>query len=216
MILPEAGRVVVTGSVAFDYLMRFPGHFVEHLIPDEMRRLVSRFLRSRSPSVMKENFNQTLYLESTALFVQRVRLEDVLQNEEIPRDGSGHAAGRQAAGHVQVPRFELEPVDQVRRGRARFEIVDRASLERAEAAFDHKAAVDQSEGRIKSLDDEIKTAQADVAATRAKLEVAQESARTALSSGLRGTSSIRISANDLTPAACVSSVWTLCACAAAV
>lgn len=44
MILPEAGRVVVTGSVAFDYLMRFPGHFVEHLIPDEMRRLSVSFL----------------------------------------------------------------------------------------------------------------------------------------------------------------------------
>ena len=44
MILPEAGRVVVTGSVAFDYLMRFPGHFVEHLIPDEMHRLSVSFL----------------------------------------------------------------------------------------------------------------------------------------------------------------------------
>jgi adenosine kinase len=44
VILPEAGRVVVTGSVAFDYLMRFPGHFVEHLIPDQMRRLSVSFL----------------------------------------------------------------------------------------------------------------------------------------------------------------------------
>jgi adenosine kinase len=44
VILPEAGRVVVTGSVAFDYLMRFPGHFVEHLIPDEMHRLSVSFL----------------------------------------------------------------------------------------------------------------------------------------------------------------------------
>jgi len=34
--LPESGRIVVTGSVAFDYLMRFPGRFVEHLIPDRM------------------------------------------------------------------------------------------------------------------------------------------------------------------------------------
>ncbi len=38
------GRVVVTGSVAFDYLMRFPGHFVEHLIPDRLKRLSVSFL----------------------------------------------------------------------------------------------------------------------------------------------------------------------------
>jgi adenosine kinase len=36
--------VVVTGSVAFDYLMTFPGHFVEHLIPDQMSRLSVSFL----------------------------------------------------------------------------------------------------------------------------------------------------------------------------
>lgn len=41
---PGAGRVVVTGSVAFDYLMRFPGRFVEHLIPDRLSRLSVSFL----------------------------------------------------------------------------------------------------------------------------------------------------------------------------
>jgi adenosine kinase len=35
---------VVTGSVAFDYLMRFPGRFVEHLMPDAMERLSVSFL----------------------------------------------------------------------------------------------------------------------------------------------------------------------------
>ena len=35
---------MVTGSVAFDYLMRFPGRFVEHLIPDQMARLSVSFL----------------------------------------------------------------------------------------------------------------------------------------------------------------------------
>jgi adenosine kinase len=35
---------VVTGSVAFDYLMRFPGRFVDHLIPDQMQRLSVSFL----------------------------------------------------------------------------------------------------------------------------------------------------------------------------
>jgi len=38
------GRIVVTGSVAFDYLMTFPGKFTEHLIPDRMERLSVSFL----------------------------------------------------------------------------------------------------------------------------------------------------------------------------
>lgn len=38
------GRIVVTGSVAFDYLMTFPGRFVEHLIPDQLARLSVSFL----------------------------------------------------------------------------------------------------------------------------------------------------------------------------
>lgn len=41
---PHDGQVVVTGSVAFDYLMRFPGRFVEHLIPDRLSRLSVSFL----------------------------------------------------------------------------------------------------------------------------------------------------------------------------
>lgn len=35
---------MVTGSVAFDYLMRFPGRFVDHLIPDRLARLSVSFL----------------------------------------------------------------------------------------------------------------------------------------------------------------------------
>ncbi len=35
---------MVTGSVAFDYLMTFPGRFTEHLIPDRMARLSVSFL----------------------------------------------------------------------------------------------------------------------------------------------------------------------------
>ncbi len=38
------GRLVVTGSIAFDYLMTFPGRFVEHLIPDQLSRLSVSFL----------------------------------------------------------------------------------------------------------------------------------------------------------------------------
>jgi adenosine kinase len=44
LLSPGRGRVVVTGSVAFDYLMTFPGRFVEHLIPDRLSRLSVSFL----------------------------------------------------------------------------------------------------------------------------------------------------------------------------
>lgn len=38
------GRIVVTGSVAYDYLMTFPGHFVDVVVPDRMHRLSVSFL----------------------------------------------------------------------------------------------------------------------------------------------------------------------------
>ncbi|HEX9303982.1 MAG TPA: hypothetical protein VGA31_05980, partial [Thermoanaerobaculia bacterium] len=42
--LPESGRIVVTGSVAFDYLMSFPGKFTEHFLPEHMNRVSLSFL----------------------------------------------------------------------------------------------------------------------------------------------------------------------------
>ena len=37
-------QVVLCGSIAFDYLMRFPGHFDEHILPDQIDRLSLSFL----------------------------------------------------------------------------------------------------------------------------------------------------------------------------
>src|SRR4029079_5291618 len=36
--------VVVTGSIAFDYLMSFPGRFTEHLLPEHVQRVSLSFL----------------------------------------------------------------------------------------------------------------------------------------------------------------------------
>jgi adenosine kinase len=36
--------IIVTGSIAFDYLMSFPGKFTEHLLPEHMSRLSVSFL----------------------------------------------------------------------------------------------------------------------------------------------------------------------------
>jgi adenosine kinase len=40
----KAMRVVVTGSVAFDYLMSFPGRFREHILPDQIHQVSLSFL----------------------------------------------------------------------------------------------------------------------------------------------------------------------------
>jgi adenosine kinase len=37
-------NVVITGSIAYDYLMTFPGHFAEHFLPEEIEHLSVSFL----------------------------------------------------------------------------------------------------------------------------------------------------------------------------
>jgi adenosine kinase len=37
-------RLIVTGSIAYDYLMSFPGSFVEHFLPDHLSRVSLSFL----------------------------------------------------------------------------------------------------------------------------------------------------------------------------
>jgi len=37
-------KLVVTGSIAYDYLMSFPGKFTEHFLPEHMNRVSLSFL----------------------------------------------------------------------------------------------------------------------------------------------------------------------------
>src|SRR5688572_24008343 len=37
-------RIVVTGSLAYDYIMNFPGHFKEHILPEKVHMLTVSFL----------------------------------------------------------------------------------------------------------------------------------------------------------------------------
>ena len=37
-------RIIVTGSIAFDYLMSFPGTFTEHFLPEHLQRVSLSFL----------------------------------------------------------------------------------------------------------------------------------------------------------------------------
>ena len=36
--------ILVTGSIAYDYLMRFPGHFADHFIGDQLHQVSLSFL----------------------------------------------------------------------------------------------------------------------------------------------------------------------------
>ena len=40
-------QIVITGSIAYDYLMRFPGHFKEHFIADALDHISLSFLVGR-------------------------------------------------------------------------------------------------------------------------------------------------------------------------
>ncbi len=37
-------EIIATGSIAYDYLMRFPGRFAEHLIPEQLHQVSLSFL----------------------------------------------------------------------------------------------------------------------------------------------------------------------------
>ena len=37
-------HIVITGSIAFDYLMHFPGNFLDHVKPERIQKLSLSFL----------------------------------------------------------------------------------------------------------------------------------------------------------------------------
>ncbi len=41
---PKSKRVIVTGSVAYDNIMVFPGYFKDHILPDKVHMLSVSFL----------------------------------------------------------------------------------------------------------------------------------------------------------------------------
>ena len=79
-------EIVLTGSIAFDYLMKFPGYFQDHILPDRLECLSLSFLVEsmvREPGGISPNIAYTL-----ALLGERPRLfaaagEDFLEYKEI-------------------------------------------------------------------------------------------------------------------------------------
>lgn len=52
-------KIVVTGSIAYDYLMFFPGRFTDHLLPDHLDNVNLSFLVD-SMKRQREGMRQTL------------------------------------------------------------------------------------------------------------------------------------------------------------
>ena len=82
----------VTGSVAFDYLMTFPGRFTEHLIPDRMDRLSISFLvdeMRRVPGGCGPNIAYGLALlgESRPILLATAGSDAVEYREHLGRQG---------------------------------------------------------------------------------------------------------------------------------
>ena len=79
-------EIVLTGSIAFDYLMKFPGYFQDHILPDRLECLSLSFLVEsmvRQPGGISPNIAYTL-----ALLGERPRLfaaagEDFAEYKEI-------------------------------------------------------------------------------------------------------------------------------------
>ena len=58
-------EIVLTGSIAFDYLMKFPGYFKDHILPDQLECLSLSFLVEsmvREPGGIAPNIAYTLAL----------------------------------------------------------------------------------------------------------------------------------------------------------
>ena len=79
-------EIVLTGSIAFDYLMKFPGYFQDHILPDQLECLSLSFLVEsmvRQPGGIAPNIAYTL-----ALLGERPRLfatagEDFAEYKEL-------------------------------------------------------------------------------------------------------------------------------------
>jgi adenosine kinase len=73
--------IVVTGSVAFDYIMKFPGYFRDHLLPDRLESISLSFLVEsmvRQPGGIAPNIAYTL-----ALLGERPRVMATIGEEAL-------------------------------------------------------------------------------------------------------------------------------------
>ncbi len=93
--------IVVTGSLAYDYLMTFPGRFREHLLQDRMHRLTVSFLVDDMRKLRGGVAGNIAY--SLALLGQRPRLVATAGDDFEEYRGALEAAGVDTSGVKVIP-----------------------------------------------------------------------------------------------------------------
>src|SRR2546428_13704554 len=100
-------RIVVTGSIAFDYLMSFPGKFTEHFLPDHMQRVSLSFLvdsMEKRRGGCAPNIADTLALLGEGPCLMATAGQDFCDHRGPLAAGGGENPPRQAgAGKVTPP-----------------------------------------------------------------------------------------------------------------
>jgi adenosine kinase len=94
-------RIVVTGSLAYDYLMTFPGRFREHLLQDRMHRLTVSFLVDDMRKLRGGVAGNIAY--SLALLGQRPLLVATAGDDFAEYRAALEAAGVDTAGVKVMP-----------------------------------------------------------------------------------------------------------------
>ena len=91
-------NIVVTGSIAFDYLMSFPGKFTEHFLPEHMSRVSLSFLvdtMDKRRGGCAPNIAYTLALLGERPRLMAHRRAGLRRLSPLARGGRrGHVAGR--------------------------------------------------------------------------------------------------------------------------
>ena len=101
--------IVVTGSIAFDYLMSFPGKFTEHFLPEHMNRVSLSFLvdtMDKRRGGCAPNIAYTLALLGERPLLMATAGEDFGEYRQLARGGRRRHVARHA-GRRQVHRVVL-------------------------------------------------------------------------------------------------------------
>ena len=100
-------NIVVTGSIAFDYLMSFPGKFTEHFLPEHMHRVSLSFLvdtMDKRRGGCAPNIAYTLALLGERPLLMATAGEDFGEYRAVARSGRRRHVAREAGRRASSPR----------------------------------------------------------------------------------------------------------------
>src|SRR4051812_49593628 len=106
---------IVTGSIAFDYLMSFPGKFTEHFLPEHMNRVSLSFLvetMDKRRGGCAPNIAYTLALLGERPLLMATAGEDFTEDRQwLQAAGGATARGPPGPRQVNPPVFFRTPLN---------------------------------------------------------------------------------------------------------